>query len=210
MKVRIKHVIVCMVLTFALPLTVQGQEFERISLGGKVVVWSVPDLDGFWVALDGLRGTERHEIDDNVLYGVRPFLRVGLIRQLALELSHEFAFGDNADIMVTSGTGIWRPFSSSGLELHASICYGQLDWDGPGNFDSTWGWEAGGGYSFKLFDSVNLVLGVAYRDLSFDYEVDELLLDLVETRPDVATVRYSRDSVDPSGLVADIGIFVTF
>jgi len=209
MKLNIKQVVIAVALMATLPLAVQAQGFERISLGGKAVVWGVPDLDSFSLALDGMAGTEIHGIDESVLFGLRPFVRLGLTSELAVELSHEFAFGGE-DIMVSSGTGIWRPFGENGLELHASICYGQFDWDGPGSFDSTWGWEAGAGYSFRLTDSASLVVGLAYRNLSFDYEVDELLLDLAETRPDVAVVSFSQESADAAGVVADIGIFITF
>jgi len=210
MKINIKQIAVGVALAVTMPLVAHSQGFERISLGAKAVVWNVSELDDFWVMLEGQGGTEVYELDESVLFGFRPFVRIGLTQELALELSHEFAFGDDADIMVSSGTGIWRPFGEKGLELHASICYGQFDWDGPGNFDSTWGWEVGGGYSFSLSDSVSLMVGIAYRDISFDYKVDEMLADLVETRPDVAAVSLSEGSVDSAGVVADIGISVTF
>lgn len=182
MRPNIGQFIVAVVLAVALPFSLYGQGFERVSLGADGVVWSVPELDSFSLELVGMDGTEVHEVDETVLFGVRPFLRFGLTRRFALELSHEFAFGDDVDIMVSSGTGIWRPVQESGLELHASICYGQFDWGGPGTFDSTWGWEAGAGYSFKLSDSASLVVGVAYRDLSFDYDVDRLRSEFEEAR----------------------------
>jgi len=207
MKLNIKQVSVGVAVMVTVPLIVQCQGVERVSLGGKAVVWSVPDLS---LALEGMPGTEIHELDESVLLGFRPFVRLGLTPELAVELSHEFAFGDDADITVSSGTGIWRPFGETGLELHASICFGQFDWDGPGNFDSTWGWEVGGGYSFRLSDSASLVVGVAYRDLSFDYEVDDSLEDLAGTQPDVTLVSFTEGSVDAAGVVADVGIFITF
>jgi hypothetical protein len=210
MKRRIGGFILVATLVVIVPLAAHGQGPERISIGARGVVWAVPDLESFSLALGGIGGTEIYEIDESVLFGGRPFVQLSLTRQLALELSQEFAYGEDTDIMVSSGTGIWRPFGERGLELHASICYGQFDWDGPGGFDSSWGWEIGGGYSFWLSDSVSLVVGVAYRDLSFDYEVDDLLLELAEERPDVGIATLSKESVDSAGVVGSIGVSITF
>lgn len=210
MKSNIKRVIVVAALMVLPALAVHAQGFERVSLGANGVVWGTPDLDDFSLAFESREGNEVYELDESVLFGVRPFVRLGLTRQLAVELSHEFAFGDEADIMVSSGTGIWRPFGESGLELHGSICYGQLDWDGPGDFDSAWGWEAGGAYTFRISESVYLLAGVAYRDLSFDYRTADLQEELKETRPDVFGVGLSKDSVDSAGVVGSVGVFVTF
>ena len=198
------------VLVFLKPLVARGQGLERISLGAKAAAWIVPDLDDFSLILDGLRGPEVYETDESVLLGIRPFARLGLTQNLALEISHEFAFSGDSDVMVTSGTGIWRPFSRTGLEFHASICYGQFDWNGPGDVDHTWGWEAGASYRLELTESVCLIAGIAYRDLTFDFDVEGLFTDLAETRPDVAVVSFSQESIDASGAVADIGISVRF
>ncbi len=208
MKLNIRQVVV-VALMVAVPLIVHSQGPERISLGVKGVVWSAPDLDDFSVTLEGMQGTVVYETDETALFGVRPFVRFGLTQRLALELSHEFGFGDNVDIMVSSGSGIWKPFGESGLELHASICYGQFDWDGPSTFDNAWGWEVGAGYSFKLSRSASLVAGVAYRDLSFDYDVEALMGELAATRPDVL-VGVSEGSADAAGFLADVGVSITF
>lgn len=207
MKLNLKQVIVAVALTLTLPLTGHGQGFERISLGAKGVYWSVPDLDTFSLGIEGPGLSEIHEIGESELFGVRPFLRLGLTRRLAVELSHEFAFGDDVDLTVSSGSGIWRPFGESGLEFHASICYGQLDWGGPGDFESAWGWEVGGGYSLRLFRSVSLVAGVAYRDLSFAYNVVDLLDQIAET---AVSLSLPQESADSAGVVAGIGVFITF
>jgi hypothetical protein len=209
MNVNLRKTIVIAALTLVTPFVAHSQGFERIALGGKASVWSASDLDNFSLVLDGLGGTEVYEMDDNILFGIRPFVRLGLTRHLALELSHEFTFADSS-IMVSSGTGIWKPFEETGFELHASICYGQLDWDDPGDFDSAWGWEAGAAYTFPLSPATNLIVGLAYRDLSFDFDPDALLTELSETRPDVLALSISGDKVDAAGFVADIGILVIF
>ncbi len=210
MKLKIERVIVVAAVMVLPALAVHAQGVERVSLGANGVVWGMPDLNDFSLAFQTAGATEVYELDQSVVFGVRPFVRFGVTRQLAVELSHEFAFGDDANIMVSSGTGIWRPFGESGLELHASICYGQLDWDGPGDFDSAWGWEAGGAYTFRVSESVYLLAGVAYRDLSFDYNTAALLTDLEETRPDVLAIDLSKGSADAAGVVGSVGVFVTF
>lgn len=212
MKNRImKCSVVALGFVFLMPLAAQGQDFQRVSFGADVTAWLTPNLDDFAMALAADGAVEEFEIDDSVLYGMRPFVRFGLIRQFDLELSHEFAFGDDADAMVSAASGIWRPFGKSGLELHASICYGQFDWSGPGDFESTWGWEIGAGYNLPLFETVTLVFGVAYRDITLDFKEDELLEDLAETRPEVVTtVSFSETDVDTAGVVASAGVMVTF
>jgi hypothetical protein len=206
----IKHVILSVALALLLPLVAHSQDFQRVSFGADATAWFAPDLDGFSMALGGPGVAEIHEIDDTALFGLRPFVRFGLLQGLDLELSHEFAFSGDTDIMVSSASGIWRPFGQSGLELHASICYGQFDWDGPGNFDSNWGWEIGAGYNLRLLQSASLIFGVAYRDLTFDFEIDEMLQDFTTTRPDVSDVLLTDTEVDAAGVVASAGVLITF
>ncbi len=202
-------------LLFLLPLSGQTLSSQRISLGGDAVMWAAPDLDSFSMAVSSPAGAEVHEMDSTVLYGVRPFVRFGLLQWLDIELSHEFAFGDETDLMVSSASGIVRPFGEGGLELHASICYGQLKWDGPGNFDSNWGWEIGAGYNFRFTDSLSLLIGVAYRDLAFDYDVSDAIGELMEKLPEgteseAIMVALSEEEVDAAGVVASAGVLVTF
>jgi len=206
MKLNIGQVIVASALIVTAAAAVRGQGVERYALGVNGTVWSVPDLDRFSVVIGGAE----EGIEDTVLYGVRPFVRLGLSSHLALEVSHEFAFGDDVDVMVSSGSGIWNPFGGGGLELHASICFGQFDWDGPGNFNSAWGWEVGGAYSFRISNSVRLLIGIAYRDLSFDYDLAELLVELAETAGGAEGVTVSEGSADSAGAVGNIGLSVTF
>ncbi len=204
------YAIVSAVLALALPLVANAQDFQRVSFGADAAAWFAPDYDGFSIALEGLGPSEFHSIDDTELFGIRPFVRFGLIHELDLELSHEFAFSDGTDLMVSAASGIWRPFGRSGLELHGSICYGQLDWDGPGNFDSNWGWEIGAAYNLRLLQSTSLIFGLAYRDLAFDFEIDDLLDDLPTMRPDVTDVFLTDTEVDAAGVVATAGVLVTF
>jgi hypothetical protein len=206
----VKCSVVALGFAILVPLAAQGQDFQRVSFGADVTAWFVPDLDGFAMALASNGTVETHAIDDSVLYGFRPFVRLGLLRQFDLQLSHEFAFGDDAEPMVSAASGIWRPFSRSGLELHASICYGQFDWDGPGAFKSSWGWEIGAGYNLALLESVSLLFGVAYRDITMDFKVDKFLRELGETRPDITTVSFSETQVDTAGVVASAGVLITF
>jgi hypothetical protein len=206
----ILHVFVCLGLALALPVLSHAQDFQRISIGSHAAVWSVPQMDGFSVAVIGPEGTEIRDVDDTVLFGFRPFVRLGLIREFDIELSHEFAFGSDVDVMVSSASGIVRPFAGSGLEFHASICYGQLDWDDITAFDSSWGWEVGVGYNFRLSPSAALVIGLAYRDLSFEVDVDKTQARVKETRPEVTDVALSEDSLDAAGIVANAGIYITF
>jgi hypothetical protein len=199
-------------LGFALlaPIAASGQDFQRVSFGADVTAWFTSGLDDFAMALIGDGIIETHQIDDGALYGFRPFVRLGLIRQFDLEFSHEFGFGDDVEAMVTAASGIWRPFSKSGFELHASICYGQFDWDGPGTFKSTWGWEVGAGYNLALLQNVSLIFGVAYRDITMDFKADKFLDELAETRPEVTTVSFSETEGDTAGVVASAGVLVTF
>jgi hypothetical protein len=206
----IKPVVVSVALAFVLPLAGHAQDFQRISFGADAAAWFAPDLDAFSIALEGPGRTEIHEIGDTALFGIRPFVRFGLIHGLDIELSHEFGFSDDTDVMVSAASGVWRPFGQGGLELHASLCYGQFDWNGPGNFESTWGWEIGAGYNLRLLDTVSLLLGVAYRDLTFDFQIDDLLEHLPEERPDVTDVYLTDTKVDTGGVVATAGVLVTF
>lgn len=192
------------------PLAAQGQDFQRVSLGADVVAWFAPDLDNFAMALAADGTVEAYQIDDSVLYGFRPFIRLGLTRRFDIEISHEFDFGDDVEPMVSAASAIWRPFSRSGLELHGSICYGQFDWDGPGTFKSSWGWEVGAAYNLPLLAGMNLILGVAYRDIAMDFKVDKFLEELEETRPEVTTVSFSDTEVDTAGIVASAGVLITF
>ncbi len=211
MKNRImKCSVVALGFVFLVPVVAHAQDFQRVSFGADVTAWFTPKLDDFAMALAADGTIETHQIDDTALYGFRPFVRFGLIRQFDLELSHEFGFGDDADAMVSAASGIWRPFGKSGLELHASICYEQFDWNGPGDFESTWGWEIGAGYNLPLLETVTLVFGVAYRDITLSFKADELLEDLAETRPEVTTVSFSETDIDTAGVVASAGVLVTF
>jgi len=201
--------ILCIGWVLALPIPSQAQDFQRISFGGDAVAWSVSEMDGFSVTLSGPDGTEIREIGDSVLFGFRPFIRFGLIRELDLEVSHEFSFGSDVDIMVSSATGIIRPFGGTGLELHASICYGQFDWGDIPDFDSAWGWEIGASYNFKLSRSAGLIVGVAYRDLSFEVDLDKTLSDLEQTRPGT-TVAVFEENADAAGVVGTVGVLISF
>lgn len=206
MRINVKQVAGTLAVTVALPLVALGQQVERFALGADAVVWGAPDLDSFSLSITGTEGTAVHEIGDTVLYGIRPFIRIGASKEFAAELSHEFVFGDDVDVMVSSATAILRPFGKSGLEVHASLCFGQMDWDGPGGFDSAWGWEVGAGYTFKLSDSAVVLIGIAYRDVSFHYDLE----GLVEELPKDSTVSLPDESVDSAGVVGTAGFFVIF
>jgi hypothetical protein len=206
-KTDLQHLVAALTLTVALPFLAHAQEVERFSVGIDAAVWDASNIEDFSVVIrSDTEIAQVHSIADSVPYGVRPFLRLGLSRELAVELSHEFSFGDDVDIMVSSASAIWRPFGQRGLELHASLCYGQLHWDGPGDFNSPWGWEAGAGYSFWLSESPALIVGVAYRDLSFGLELEELQ----EQLPQGMSASASETSLDSAGVVGSLGFFFIF